>query len=113
MVSRRGRLGPLSPRRDQTAGDATDVGPLAVGRQPHPAREHAAAVPAGRAGAAAARAAPRTAAPAHAATSAAPGGRAPALGRRREAVHPSVPRDQAAETAAGVGQEHEEAQHRI
>lgn len=113
MVSRRGRLGPLSPRRDQTAGDATDVGPLAVGRQPHPARQHAAAVPAGRAGAAAARAAPRTAAPAHVAASAAPGGRAPALGRRREAVHPSVPRDQAAETTAGVGQEHEEAQHRI
>lgn len=93
MVSRRGRLGPLSPRRDQTAGDATDVGPLAVGRQPHPAREHAAAVPTGRAGAAAARAAPRTATPAHVAASAAPGGRAPVLGRRREAVHPSVPRD--------------------
>lgn len=113
MVSRRGRLGPLSPRRDQTAGDATDVGPLAVGRQPHSARQHAAAVPAGRAGATAARAAARTASSADAAASAAPGGRAPTLGRRREAVHPSVPRDQAAETTAGVGQKHEEAQHRI
>lgn len=112
-MSRAGPLGAVSAGRHQIAPDV-DVRPLAVRRQPHPAGQHATALPGGRqSAAAAASSTPGTRPASQEPLAAAPGLRATTLGGGGETVHTPVPRKPPAASTTGVGPQHQETQHRV